>query len=821
MQVTERFNADTIRQMQEDLADALATGKQKTEILWIGRVDATGRIVEVYAAARGMPDSVPALFPHMIQGDVVIHNHPGGNLRPSAADMNVASRLGNQGIGFIIVNDDITEMNVLAAPIPKKERHELSVEKLGDILEPQGKLSKYLENYEPRLGQISMLKDVAKSFNEEHHLIVEAGTGIGKSLAYLLPALQWAGLNKERVVISTATIALQQQIITKDIPLALKVLSQDVQVALVKGRGNYLCLKRLEETGLEDDLFGAGNELTALRNWADESDTGEISDLSFQPSMGLWERVRCEADACPRAFCRYFERCFFMRSRRRAAKASILVSNHHLLFADLAARQDGVRQDESAVLPPYKSIIFDEAHHIEDAATSLFSALLSVSSLNRFFYRLYRRKGRHGSGLLQRLAERRPDLSDLFVGELPSLIDETRGKALILNSTGITLFADSSPLRLSGEQDETERNLLISPMQELHKSLAQLVGKFTESIRNLASENPEPEDQALELETVQTITGLQESLEVVDSFINRSEFTNQVFWLDKTRSSDGTEILQYHRTPLSVANTLKETVWESYNTVVGVSATLTFNKDFQHWRSRIGADFLEREVAEKIYPSPFNYASQVMLGLPNDAPPPEMRSAWENYLIETVAKTLDLIGGHALVLFTAYETLKTTVSGVRRILGDKAPLLLAQGDADRGQLLKQFKKQHSSVLFATDSFWEGIDVPGKALQLLIITRLPFKPPTDPLTEAHREAIAATGDNPFMKLTLPRALMQFRQGFGRLMRHRNDFGAVLVLDSRILYKQYGQLFIKAIPPTFKVISTREGILRKLESFMFSF
>lgn len=690
---------------------------------------------------------------------------------------------------------------------------------LADLLEPDGGLSAHLDSYEPRPGQVAMLKDVIRSFREGRPLIVEAGTGIGKSLAYLLPALQWALSNEGRVIISTATIALQQQLMDKDIPLARALLGKNVKTALVKGRGNYLCFKRLAEAGTDDDLFGAGNELAALREWAYGSSSGEISDLPFRPGPGLWEKVRCEADSCPGPYCRYFEKCFFMLARRRASEASLLVSNHHLLFADIAARREGVGQDETAVLPAYQCIIFDEAHHAEAGATALFSAVLSLTSLNRLFYRLYNRKDMRSYGLLQRIAEKKSRIGELLIGEIPPLINKARAAAEILDALGRTILRDQSTLRLTGEAGELEQSRLLKPMDDLQKALVQLTGSFTDGIRELNGDESDVEIRGMAMEARQTVSGLQEAVSIADSFLHRGEYADQVFWLELRRSSDGLERLLCHRTPLSVADMVRETVWESYETVIAVSATLTLADSFQHWRSRIGADSAARDFMEGIYPSPFDFSSRVMLAIPTDAPGPDNRAAWEDYLIETTAALLDLAGGHALVLFTSYETLRTTIAGVRTRLGEGAPLLLAQGDDDRGRLLKRFREHSSSVLFATDSFWEGVDVPGEALRSVVLTRLPFRPPTDPIDEARREAVAAEGGNPFLEFTVPAAVTRFRQGFGRLMRQRDDYGAVLVLDPRIVRKPYGKLFFDALPPTFQSIKPTEAVLRELEDFLF--
>jgi ATP-dependent DNA helicase DinG len=813
----EKFHPDAVAEMRRVLAE---TGSpESVEVLWVGRVDGEGMIVEVSAAASGDATMVPALFPHMSRGDAVIHNHPGGDLRPSGADLNIASRLGNAGIGFLIVNDDISQVNVIAAPIPRKELILLDVEELSSVLEPDGALSEYMAGYEPRWEQIDLLQMVAASFNSGSPVLAEAGTGVGKSFAYLIPAIRWAADNDERIVISTATIALQQQLMEKDIPFVIDLLGTAVKVALVKGRGNYLCLKKLEEAADDDELFSTGDGLEGLKVWAGETATGSRSDIPFRPAESDWGRIRCEADSCPGSFCAHFDKCFLMKARRKAAEASVLVANHHLLFADLAARRDGAGPDETVVLPPYKRIILDEAHHAESSATDLFSASLSLPSLQRIFTRLLRRKGQSSRGLLPRLAARFPMSSEKFIGEIPPLIDAARGRAETLDALGRDVLAGAAQIRLKGESGDLERTRLEDPMSALRKALSDLVGRLADSIRDLAEDDADPDVEALAVESRQTCAVLQEAVSVADAFLHRDEYPDQVFWLESFRRSDGNQWLACHKTPLSVADVVREAVWEPFGTVVGVSATLAVGGDFHHWKSRIGAERIPRKPLEGIFPSPFDFASRVLLGVPTDGPSPEQPEEWESFLIEAISSMVDLSGGHALVLFTAYSTLRKTLSGVRERLGSDGPLLLAQGDDDRGRLLKRFREEESSVLFATDSFWEGVDVPGEALKLVIITRLPFRPPTDPVSEARREAIAAAGGNPFYLLTLPEAVTRFRQGFGRLMRRSDDRGSVLVLDPRVIRKRYGSLFLDSLPRTARSIKTMDGVLRDLEDFLF--
>lgn len=820
MDTRECILPEVVEHMRTDMADAVDGVGGPLEILWVGRCDEDGLIAEVLAAARGTAEMVPALFPHMVRGDVVIHNHPGGDLRPSGADLQVASRLGNQGIGFFIVDSRIERVHIVAAPVPRKEIVLLDTDTLTGILEPDGALERRLEGYEARPGQIDMLRMTVDAFNEGCPMIAEAGTGIGKSFAYLLPALKWASENDERIVVSTATIALQQQLVDKDIPLVKDVLGIDTKIALVKGRGNYLCLKRLEEASNEDELFGSGDALERIRAWAEATSTGAKSDIPFKPDDSDWSMIRCEADSCTLTYCRHFEKCFLIKARRAAAEASVLVANHHLLFADLSARLDGVGPDETVVLPPYGRIVFDEAHHAETSATDLFSTALSLPGVNRVFRRLHHKKGSGHSGLLDRLAVKCPDTSEVFLGTLPPLIDAARARAETMDALGRDLLAGERQRRLSGEPCTEEQKRLLDPLEKLRASLGDLAGRFAESIRDLDSDGSDPEIEGLLMEARQAISGLQEAASVADSFLHRDEHPEKVFWLESLRRSDGGEWLACNVTPLSVASLVREAVWEPYGTVVCVSATMAVGGRFNHWKSRLGADRIPHRTLEGLFPSPFDFASRVLLGVPSDVPSPEENEAWELFLVHAISKALLLTGGHALVLFTSYETLKRTLRGVRAAMGDVSPVILAQGDDDRGRLLKSFRDNPSSILFATDSFWEGVDVPGDSLKLVVITRLPFRPPSNPVAQARRDAISAAGGNPFLQLTLPEAIMRFRQGFGRLMRRSDDRGSVLVLDSRIIRKQYGPLFLESLPLTVRSIKSFEGVMREMEDFLYS-
>ncbi|HOX93049.1 MAG TPA: JAB domain-containing protein, partial [Spirochaetales bacterium] len=358
-----------------------------------GQLDQDGYVAELGIAARGMEDAVPALEGFLDRGDVLIHNHPSGELQPSSADLEIASRAGHHGVGSFIVDNDVHEVYVIAEPVRKRALIALNPDQLASVLEPGGKLASRTGNFESRPSQVELVRSITDAMNEGYILAAEAGTGVGKSFAYLVPAFAWAARNGERVVISTATINLQRQLMDKDIPRVASIFKKPLKAVLVKGRGNYLCQNRMREALDEEGLFAeVDSPLKAIEAWSESSTTGDRADLSFWPEDALWSRVCSEADDCLGMRCAYREHCFVLSMKRESADADIIVANHHILFSDLASRAAGSGYEAAAVLPPYNMIIFDEAHAIESSATSFMSSELAKFSVYRQLGRLYRER---------------------------------------------------------------------------------------------------------------------------------------------------------------------------------------------------------------------------------------------------------------------------------------------------------------------------------------------------------------------------------------------------------------------------------------------
>ena len=700
----------------------------------------------------------------------------------------------------------------------------LNPQQIIEALNEGGSVAKKLPSYEPRQAQLDLLELIIRAFNDDALVMAEAGTGVGKSFAYLLPAMHFALEAKEKVVISTATITLQQQLYEKDIPLVAEAIggAKKIKAVIMKGRGNYLCHRRLDDVLKDQPLLNDQEyeEIKRINDWAQKSKTGGRSELPFQASDSLWARICSESDLCPGLHCPWREQCFVFLLRREAANAHVIVVNHHLLFADLAARYQGAGYENAVILPPFSRLIIDEAHTIENAATSFFSAEFGRTGISRQLGRLYHKRRRNKYGLLVKLCGLLPTEEDLLDNMVQAL-EKIRSSAEKLDECALEICGEQGIFRLSPAADESFlRSSLFPSLKSLRKNILSFENIVKDIIENL------DEDTAatpVVWETRAILRRFEGIAEICAAFCDYKKHEDEVLWIERQRFSGESSKLNnwavLSKTPLDLSPKLKASIFAPNKTVVCVSATLAINDDFSYWASRSGIIGIEnRQVLSGCFPSPFPYSKSVLFTVPANTPMPD-EYGWQEFLGKTTGRLAAMAGGSALILFTSYQTLRNVWAAAKSELEPLGIRCLKQGDDDRSKLLQDFLSDTNSCLFATDSFWEGVDAPGDTLRLVIICRLPFRTPDDPVFEARSEAIQKRGGSPFMELSLPLAVMKFKQGFGRLIRRSSDRGVVAVLDGRLLKKNYGQLFLQSLPETKTNFGDLDSILRDMENFLY--
>ncbi len=828
MDASERFTGEAAEALRAEIAE-----NGGGEVFAACRLGEDGRIAEVLIVARGTKSSVAALAAYLERGDVIVHNHPSGTLRPSEADVGVSAEAGANGVGSYIVNNAVDRVHVVAEPARRKPYVDLDEDEISGVLEEGGKLSLLIDGYEPRKSQIRLTRDVTSAFNQGGVLAAEAGTGVGKSFAYLVPAFAWAIKNEERVVISTATINLQKQLVDKDIPVVQKLFKKKTKAVLVKGRGNYLCRTRLREALDEEGLFAASgatveHPLRRIEGWAGTTATGDRADLSFYPEEQLWSRVCSESDACLGLRCSDREGCFVLRARREAADAHVVVANHHLLFADLSARMGGAGYEATAVLPAFRALILDEAHAVESSATAFFSSELTRFSVNKRLSRLTRRKGGRAFGLIPRLLALRGFPADALE-KLPDAIAEARRAMDELDLRAARLFDASAAAGGAGRKAERSYRLtevtpelkdcLLSPMAALERKLIACAQALSDALDAASSDGPEDLGQERAVYEARIyLRWLGETASFCAKFKDYGDSPETVFWMEKGKTGQGETFIRYTETPLDITGLMDEAVFTKFRSVVCTSATLSVGESFDFWKARVGLLRSAATVETAVYPSPFPFRTNALLAVDTGAPGPTT-PGYGPYVDAAIPKLLEASKGHALVLFTSYDAMKSAFEAAKPKMAELGIALLRQGEDERSKLMDAFKADLSSVLFATDSFWEGVDAPGETLQLVVICKLPFRVPTDPVQLARSEAVEKKGGNAFMEISLPEAVIRLKQGFGRLIRHSEDRGVVVILDSRLATKRYGELFIQSLPECRLVAEGLDTIAKEVARFLY--
>ncbi|MEP7176800.1 MAG: helicase C-terminal domain-containing protein [Gemmatimonadales bacterium] len=797
---------------------------------FVAQVDRDGVITAARVVARGTVDQVLALPGAARRGEMLLHNHPSGRLDPSGADLNVASRMHDGGIGFGIIDNGATALYVVVEVPHDRPVVRIDPFDVIDTLGESGPVAEQLRRYEDRPSQRDMAAYIADGYNDGGVQLLEAGTGVGKSFAYLVPALHWARANGERTVVSTNTINLQEQLVGKDLPLLRRALASEAYTptfALLKGWRNYLCLSRMHQavasqrTLLDQDKL---DELIGIAEWAGHTADGTLSDLPVTPSGEVWDEVSAEADLCTRLKCSHFDRCFLFRARRRAAEADVVVVNHHLLAADLSVRQAQDNWEEAAVLPPYRRLILDEAHHLEDVA----AAHLGVQVSHRTVRRLLTRFERNGRGLAPTLAHELMSRGDLLSRAsldllnqrlLPAVADARRASdAMFLRLHTRLEGAPAVQLRLA-EDFATDEIWDEGLAFELDATLGAFRA-LRETVETIADRLAESEDTERRASILQELRAVMRRLEAVSDGLNRTlrpagGGAPTVRWMERTAHGHSVSL---SAVPLDLAPVLRSLLFDRLDTVVLTSATLAAGGEFDFLESRLGLGGADSPVTvREALASPFDYPSQCVFGIPNDMPEP--REDAHAHAAAVVAVVTDLAyasDGGMFVLFTSHASLRKAAAEVRDVLGNRWPILV-QGEAPRDVLLRRFREAENAILFGTDSFWEGVDVPGRALRTLVLNKLPFKVPSEPVTAARLERLAEEGQDGFMNYLLPHAALKLKQGFGRLIRSRQDMGVVVLLDSRVVTKRYGPLLLGGLPRAERIIAPWAQVRTKCEDF----
>jgi ATP-dependent DNA helicase DinG len=785
------------------------------EVCFLADVDERRRVHDPRAVSRGNFDAVLVAARDAREGGVMLHNHPSGVLEPSEADFRVAAQLYEQGLGTAIVDNAAESIYVVVEPPPPRERVTLDLDELEALLGPAGPLAEVHDGYEDRPGQREMLRTVARRFNEGGVTVVEAGTGTGKSLAYLLPAARWARENRERTVVSTNTINLQEQLAGKDIPLVERILGDEVRWALVKGRGNYVSIRRaLLAAETQESLFEEDRteEVKGLLAWLRTTQDGSLSDLAHPPSEDLWEEVRSDPDACLRARCPHFQECFFQKARRSAAAAELLVVNHHLLFTDLAVRRATQNYTQSAVLPPYKRLVLDEAHNVEDAAT----AHLGAEVTRRGLFRTLARLDRKGRGILTALhdalagSEEGVELRERVEARVRPALSRARGAVegfvevleAFVPPEGDTVRLGPMGIGEPAERGEVQEHLasLVAALGDLERELAELRAR-AELAEGLSERL---EGRLLDVKSVERRLGaLSAGVRLV--LAPGEEASAYVRWME-SRGRGRRSNLALAAAPIELGAVLRESLFTKAATSVLTSATLTTSRSFEFLRARLGLsaaalDGLDAPLPleERVVPSPFDYATQTLLAVPTDLPPAEEGGeAFQEATAGAVADVARLSDGGLFVLFTSHAALRRVAEILRSSGADATWPLFVHGEGDRHRLLRGFVDAHRGILLGTASFWEGVDVPGEPLRGLLLQKLPFRVPTEPITAARMEAVERQGGSAFHQFMLPHAALRLKQGFGRLVRSRTDRGAVIVLDDRLVTRRYGRYLRDSLP-----------------------
>ena len=825
--------------VRQHIAEQIDNAGQN-EVFFLGRIDEQGQVTEVMVAARGSDSAVPVFLSRAEEGfQVLIHNHPGGDLTPSPADLSIASEAGARRLGFFIVNNDGTRVNRVVEPFPEVEETPVEEGEIEQIFCSGGVFSASFPDYEERSGQIEMSKSVARALNDGDVAALEAGTGVGKSYAYLVPAILWAVKNRGRVVVSTATIPLGEQLVHRDLPALKRVLGIDFRYALIQGRGNYACRRKTEQVESEPEIFAEDEErervVTDVIERLQQAKHGTRQEMPGEVPDEVWSDFQSTSDQSLKARCPHYRSCFYYEARRKSFGAHVVVVNHHLLFADLKLRRSSGDFDSDLVIPGYQRVIFDEAHHLEEVACHHLGAEVSRRGLLQVLGRLVspRKKNKKERGRIPWL---RAHLGRHQQGEAHELLSmEVLPRVLAVRQeieaalqrletriqdaahlVGDQELRQGSLMTRIGDQDGMLPMTVVSPpLVDARDSLDDLRGllqRCAELLEDYPFE-PEVEFQAAVAEIRSAVRSVVEQISSIDFVLGATGGIQP--WIEM--NSQPQKQIVVRAAPLRVDELLSEHLYRPVATVIQTSATLRVGDSWSFLSDRLGWEQVERgRLRQEDFSSPFDWQRQVLLGLPNDVPEPD-RAGYEQAIAEMIVDSARVASGRTFALFTSHRFLKRIAQRVRGSLQALGMPLMVQGEEPRSELLRKFVESGRAVLLGNQSYWEGIDVPGGALSCVVITRLPFKIPNHPLEQGRAEELKSRGKSPFAHLALPRAVLGLRQGFGRLIRTVDDRGVVVIADTRIVRRPYGKRFIASLPDCRRLEAPWGEVRTALEAF----
>ena len=820
MDIRDRFSEESLQTIKKYLEE-----HNNKSMIFKATFDEDEKIQKPFLLSLYKKKSFEETLTKVGKNEVVIRTTKPNQLYPSDMELELSEELyTRRNIAYCLLSSDLDDF-YFVQDIDRIFLEEIDIE---NYFAKDGILAKEIKGFEYREEQEEMAQYIQDAINEDRKIIVEAGTGTGKTLAYLIPSIKWAVTNKKKVIIATNTINLQEQLLLKDIPLAKSIIKDEFSYVLVKGRNNYVCKRLFNELVLGKSIdietfsMEAREQIEYILKWGNKTKTGDKAELPFEVYPDVWELVQSTTELCLGKKCPYRKECFYMKTRMEKMEADILISNHHVFFADLNVRAETDFDSEYLILPRYDMVIFDEAHNVESVARSYFSVEVSKISFTRLLNRIYQKKNKkkkEKSALIRvedTVDEKNLEDSEQYIYLLNTLKEEIS----ILQNIGDEYFDEirkiyetntEAPIKKSLNNFEMTKSRFLENLRE-KKDIFQ--GKLADFLNLMMSfNNVIDEEKDKNPEVINFNNHLKMFKAYIDSFkfINSFEDDNYIYWLDI--NSKRTNVI-LTATPLNIAQKLSTVLFDNLDRLVFASATIVVNGNFDYFKKSLGLD--EEDCIEAIIKSPFDYDEQMSVYIPSDIQDSENINAFVSDASKFILNILLKTDGKAFILFTSYTMLNQIYYSISKKLKDKGFEVFLHGDKPRSQIIKEFKEAENPILFGTTSFWEGVDVQGENLSNVIITKLPFLVPTDPVVSAISKKIEEDGGNSFMDFQLPEAIIKFKQGVGRLIRKKTDSGNIFILDNRILKKRYGSLFINALPSQKNIkILEKDDIIEEIE------